>query len=76
MIIIDVKDSEPIDKALRRYKRKSQQIGVIKELRNRKHFVKPSVERRTEKLKAAYRQSKFGVAEQVNTQGVDEKMKK
>ena len=60
MIIIDVKDRESIDKALRRYKRKSQKIGVIKELRRRKHFVKPSVERRKEVLKAAYRLKKFG----------------
>ena len=60
MIIIDIKNNESIDKALRRYKRKSQQIGVIKELRNRKHFVKPSIERRTERLKAAYRLAKFG----------------
>lgn len=62
MIIIDVKDRESIDKALRRYKRKSQKIGVIKELRRRKHFVKPSVERRKEVLKAAYRLKKFGDA--------------
>jgi len=60
MIIIDVKDKESIDKALRRYKRKSQQIGVIKELRKRKNFVKPSVERRKEIMKAAYRLKKFG----------------
>ncbi len=61
MIIIDVKEKESIDKALRRYKRKSQQIGVIKELRKRKHFTKPSVERRAEILKAAYKIKKFGV---------------
>ena len=60
MIIIEVKDKESIDKALRRYKRKSQQIGIIKELRQRKHFVKPSVERRKEVMKAAYRLKKFG----------------
>jgi len=60
MIIIDVKDSESIDRALRRYKRKHRQLGVIKELRRRKHFTKPSVERRTEVLKASYRLKKFG----------------
>ncbi len=60
MIIIDVKDSESIDRALRRYKRKHRQIGVIKELRRRKHFTKPSVERRAEVLKASYRLKKFG----------------
>ena len=60
MIIINVKDSETIDRALKRYKRKQQKIGIIKELRRRKQFTKPSVERRTELLKAVYRQKKFG----------------
>jgi small subunit ribosomal protein S21 len=60
MIIINVKDSETIDRALKRYKRKQQKIGMIKELRRRKQFTKPSVQRRTELLKAVYRQKKFG----------------
>jgi len=60
MIIINVKDSETIDRALKRYKRKQQKIGIIKELRRRKQFTKPSVQRRTELLKAVYRQKKFG----------------
>lgn len=59
MIIINIKDSETIDRALKRYKRKQQKIGIIKELRRRKQFTKPSVERRTEMLKAVYRQKKF-----------------
>jgi small subunit ribosomal protein S21 len=60
MLIIDVKDNESIDKALRRYKRKFQQVGTLKELRRRKHFTKPSVERRDEVLKATYKKKKFG----------------
>jgi small subunit ribosomal protein S21 len=60
MIIINVKDGEPIDKALRRYKRKHRDIGVIKEVRKRKHFTKPSVKRRNEVLKARYRMEKYG----------------
>jgi small subunit ribosomal protein S21 len=59
MIIINVKDSETIDRALKRYKRKQQKIGIIKELRRRKQFVKPSVRRRSELLKAVYRQKNF-----------------
>lgn len=59
MLIIDVKNNESIDKALRRYKRKFQQVGTLKELRKRKHFTKPSVERRDEILKATYRKKKF-----------------
>ena len=58
MIIIDVKDGENIDKALKRYKRKFQNTGIIKELRKRKEFTKPSVKRRNEFLKAIYREQK------------------
>ncbi len=56
MIIIDVKDGENIDKALKRYKRKFQNTGIIKELRKRKEFTKPSVKRRNEILKAVYKE--------------------
>jgi len=61
MLIIDVKDGESIDKALKRYKRKHQKVGITKQLRSRKHFVKPSVQRRHEMLKAKYIQEKYGV---------------
>ena len=54
MLIIDVKESESIDKALKKYKRKFEKAGILKELRSRKHFTKPSVIRRNEVLKAVY----------------------
>lgn len=57
MLIIEIKDGESIDKALKRYKRKFQNAGVIKELRRRKEFVKPSVRRRNTILKAVHRES-------------------
>ena len=60
MLIIDVKDSESIDRALKNYKRKVQRVGILKELRRRKQFDKPSVKRRAVQLKAAYRLKKFG----------------
>ena len=59
MIYINVKDNENLDKALKKYKRKFEKIGIGKELRRRKEFVKPSVERRTEIKKAKYIQHKF-----------------
>ena len=43
MIIIPVKEGESIDRALKRYKRKYEKTGVVKELRNRQKFTKPSV---------------------------------
>ncbi len=60
MLIIDVKDSESIDKALKKYKKKYEKSGVLKELRRRKQFTKPSVTRRAEVLKAEYKMQKFG----------------
>lgn len=56
MLIIDTGDSENIDKALKKYKKKFEKAGLLRELRNRQAFTKPSVANRTIKLKAAYRQ--------------------
>lgn len=54
MLIIPVKDGENIDKALKRYKRKFDRTGVIRQLRNRQQFTKPSVKRRSEIQRAQY----------------------
>jgi len=50
MLIIDVKDAESIERALKRYKRKFQTTGMVKELRKRRNFEKPSVKKRNEVL--------------------------
>lgn len=55
MLIIPVKDGENIERALKKYKKKFDRTKVIKELRKRKNYIKPTVARRTEKLKAIYR---------------------
>ncbi len=54
MIVIPVKEGENIERALKRFKRKFEKTGVIKELRERQAFTKPSVERRVEVKKAIY----------------------
>jgi len=54
MIIIPVKEGENIERALKRFKRKFEKTGVIKELRERKMFTKPSVIKRTMVKKAIY----------------------
>ena len=54
MLIIPIKDGENIDKALKRFKRKFDKTGVMRSLRQRKQFVKPSVEHRSKILKARY----------------------
>jgi len=59
MIIVNVKENESIDKALKRFKKKFERTGVLKELRSRTYYEKPSISKRTEKLKAAYRQKMY-----------------
>ncbi len=54
MIIVPVKEGENIEKALKKFKRKFEKTGVVKELRSRQAFVKPSVENRKQKIKAVY----------------------
>ncbi|MBQ8421058.1 MAG: 30S ribosomal protein S21 [Bacteroidales bacterium] len=54
MIIVPVKDGESIEKALKKFKRKFEKTGAIRELRARKTFVKPSVKKRMQMQKAIY----------------------
>jgi small subunit ribosomal protein S21 len=56
MIIIPVKEGENIERALKKFKRKFEKTGTVKELRARQAFLKPSVKRRQEILKAVYLQ--------------------
>ncbi|MBT1705449.1 30S ribosomal protein S21 [Chryseosolibacter indicus] len=56
MIIVNVKENESIDKALKRFKKKFEKTGVLKELRARTAYEKPSVSRRNEIIRAAYRE--------------------
>jgi len=56
MIIVQVKENESIDKALKRFKKKFEKTGVLKELRSRTAFTKKSVRRRDEVIRAAYRE--------------------
>lgn len=55
-IIIRVKDNEAIDRALKRFKKKFEKVGVLKKIRTRMYYKKPSIQRREERLKAIYRQ--------------------
>ena len=59
MLIINIKENESIDKALKRFKKKFEKTGVLRELRARTAFEKPSVRRRGQVLKAVYRQKQY-----------------
>jgi len=55
MLIIDSKDCENIDKALKKYKKKFEKAKILVQLRERQSYTKPSVKRRGEILKAVYK---------------------
>lgn len=55
MVGIQIGESESIDKALRRFKKKYERSGVLKEYKKRTFFVKPSIKKRMERIKAQRR---------------------
>jgi small subunit ribosomal protein S21 len=54
MIIVPLKEGENIERALKKFKRKFEKTGVIKELRERQAYKKPSIRKREEKIRAIY----------------------
>jgi small subunit ribosomal protein S21 len=54
MIVVPVKDGDNIERALKKFKRKYEKTGVVKELRRRQQFDKPSVVKREQKIHAVY----------------------
>ena len=57
MLIINIKENDTIDKALKKYKKQFDRTGVLRELRERQQFTKPSVKRRKEIIKAKYKET-------------------
>ena len=55
MVGIVIQENENIDRALRRFKKKYERSGILKEVKRRSYFTKPSVERRMKKNKAIRR---------------------
>lgn len=59
MLIVQVKEGENIERALKRYKKKYDKTKVVRQLRSRKEYIKPSVANRKTRMKAAYIENKF-----------------
>ena len=57
MIIVNVKEGESLDRALKRFKKKFEKTGVLRELRSRQAYEKKSVTRRIQVKKAIYKQA-------------------
>jgi len=64
MIIVPIKEGENIDRALKKFKRKFEKTGVVKELRRRQAFIKPSITKREGIIKAVYKQQMHVTDEQ------------
>ena len=54
MIIMPIKEGENIERALKKFKRKYERTGVLKELRRRQYFTKPSIQKRENMMHAVY----------------------
>ena len=55
MVGIVIQENENIDRAIRRFKKKYERSGVLKEVKKRSYFTKPSVKKRMKKIKAIRR---------------------
>lgn len=58
-VSVKVKDSESVDRALKRFKKKHERANIKNEIRDRKNFEKPNVLRKIMKKKAVYKQKMF-----------------
>jgi len=54
MLVVQLKEGDTLEKALKKFKKKFEKTGVIKELRDRQKFTKKSVRRRQQKIRAVY----------------------
>ena len=67
MIVVPIKEGENIERALKKFKRKFEKTGTIKELRGRQAYVKPSVKKRETKKRAVYIQKLQDLEDQEST---------
>ena len=56
MLIINVKENDSLEKALKKFKKKFEKTGLVKEMRSRQAFEKPCITRRMQKMRAVYKQ--------------------
>ena len=54
MLIVKITENEPVEKALKKFKKKFEKTGVVKELRERQAFTKPCIKKRQQLIHASY----------------------
>ena len=67
MIEVNVKDNEPFEKALRRFKKKWEKAGILRDVRARAYYIKPSearkIAKRSKRRRVPYRPTLFSQAQ-------------
>ena len=64
MIGVTIQNNENIDRALKRFKKKYERSGILREFKKRTAFMKPSIEKRMSRLKAARRQHRASMEQE------------
>ena len=59
MVEVTVREGEPLERALRRFKKKWERAGILREVRQKSYYVKPSDKKRAERKKAARRMTRL-----------------
>tara|TARA_B100000945_G_C20161291_1_gene493328 strand:+ start:192 stop:398 length:207 start_codon:yes stop_codon:yes gene_type:complete len=63
LVSIKIREDEPFEKALRRFKKKWEKAGILRDVRSRQHYIKPSeqkkIAKRTKKKRVIYRPTTF-----------------
>ena len=67
MIEVNVKENEPFEKALRRFKKKWEKAGILRDVRARAYYIKPSearkIAKRSKRRRVPYRPTLFSQAQ-------------
>ena len=67
MISVKIKDGEPLEKALRRFKKKWEKAGILRDVRARAYYIKPSearkIAKRSKRRRVPYRPTLFSQAQ-------------
>jgi small subunit ribosomal protein S21 len=61
--MVKLKKDEPLEKALRRFKKKMDKEGILREMKRHQHYEKPSQRKRRKMLKSLQREKKYGIKE-------------
>jgi len=61
--MVKLKKDEPLEKALRRFKKKMDKEGILREMKRHQHYEKPSQRKRRKMLKSMQREKKYGIKE-------------